>query len=90
MLDMRRRIAMNCFDSGITEYVKATATVEVYFPVDQKGHADVRCVQCEYFRRSTNRCGLNDRLCAYPDKYVGQFCPLSAEENTSIKGEIIK
>lgn len=68
------------FSSGVASFIRATATVEVFFPVDAKGNADVRCTQCEYFHRSTNRCGINGRLCAYPDKYVGQYCPLNVEE----------
>ena len=64
------------FDSGVAEYIKATATVEVYFPVDAKGNADISCNQCPFFRRTSIKCGLNDALCAYPNKYVGQYCPL--------------
>ena len=67
------------FESGVTSYVHATATVDVYFPVDAKGNADVNCYQCEMFHRTSSRCGLNDRLCAYPQKYIGQNCPLNFE-----------
>jgi len=72
------------FESGVSSYIRATATVEVFFPVDAKGNADVNCYQCEYFHRTSSRCGLNDRLCAYPQKYIGQNCPLDFEkENES-------
>ncbi len=64
------------FDSGVSSYVHATAVVEVYFPVDAKGNADICCYQCEFFHRTSSRCGLNGRICAYPQKYVGQDCPL--------------
>lgn len=68
------------FSSGVSSYIHATATVEVFFPVDERGNADVNCYQCEYFHRSTCRCGLNNKICAYPQKNIGQFCPLIFEE----------
>lgn len=68
------------FESGVSSYIRATATVEVFFPVDAKGNEDVNCYQCEYFHRTSSRCGLNDRLCAYPQKYIGQYCPLNFNE----------
>ena len=64
------------FESGVVSYIHATATVDVYFPVDAKGNADVSCYQCNYFRRQSSTCGLNDKPCAYPSKYVGEWCPL--------------
>ena len=67
---------MSAFDSGVASYVRATATVEVFFPVDARGVADVSCAQCRFFRRSSSSCGLNDEICNYPQKYVGRECPL--------------
>lgn len=71
---------MPSFENGVSGYVHATATVEVFFPVDGKGNADVCCMQCEYFHRTSSRCGLNDKICAYPQKYIGQNCPLHFDE----------
>lgn len=71
------------FESGVTRYVHASATVDVFFPVDNKGNADVCCMQCEFFHRNSSRCGLNDRLSAYPQKYIGQDCPLEFEGGES-------
>lgn len=71
---------MPSFENGVSGYVRATATVEVFFPVDGKGNADVCCMQCEYFHRTSSRCGLNDKICAYPQKYIGQNCPLHFDE----------
>ena len=68
------------FESGVTAYVHATATIDVYFPVDAKGNADVNCFQCEMFHRSSSRCGINGKICAYPQKYIGQYCPLNFNE----------
>lgn len=68
------------FESGVSSYIHATATVEVYFPVDAKGNADVCCWQCEFFHRTSSRCGINGKICAYPQKYIGQYCPLNFNE----------
>ena len=68
------------FESGVAGYIRGVATIEVYFPVDAKGNADISCSQCEFFRSSSSSCALNHKICAYPQKYVGQFCPLEREE----------
>lgn len=68
------------FDTGISRYVHATATVDVWFPVDHKGNEDVCCAQCPFFNASFRSCSLNDKLCAYPSKYVGADCPLVLKE----------
>ena len=64
------------FEDGISSYVHAQAVVDVYFPVDAKGNADISCSQCYFFRESAKRCGLNWEICQYPNKYVGGCCPL--------------
>lgn len=72
------------FDSGVASYVKAYAVVEVNFPVDDKGRADVSCKQCPYLSISNRMCRLNSSMVAYPERAVGQNCPLHEIEN---KGE---
>lgn len=67
------------FDSGVASYIIARATVEVGFPVDFKGNADISCNQCPFFRRSYRTCGLNGSVVAYPERYVGDKCPLERE-----------
>lgn len=64
------------FESGVSSYVKAQTTVTVYFPVDAKGNEYICCEQCEFFRTSSRSCALNGKVCQFPSKYVGQFCPL--------------
>ncbi len=64
------------FESGVSGYVHAQAVVNVYFPVDHRGAADICCRQCKFFRTSSNSCALNGEICAYPSKYVGENCPL--------------
>ena len=69
------------FESGVASYVHGQATVDVFFPVDWKGNADICCYQCWYFRRNYQTCGLNGEICQYPSKYVGSLCPLKFIEN---------
>ena len=64
------------FESGVSSYIHAQATVNVYFPVDNKGNADINCTQCFFFREASRRCGLTGEISQYPTKYVGSSCPL--------------
>lgn len=64
------------FDNGVKDYVRATATVLVAFPVDWSGKTDVCCRQCPYLTSNERMCQLNKEPVAYPAKYVGQNCPL--------------
>lgn len=69
------------FESGVAAYITARATVEVHFPVDFKGVADISCKLCPYFSPSRRTCQLNKEICEYPEKYVGSMCPLEMEEH---------
>ena len=71
---------MATFESGVSAYVRAEATVTVFFPVDSRGNVDISCSQCYFFRESSKRCGLNWEICQYPNKYVGDSCPLKPVE----------
>lgn len=64
------------FDSGVASYVHTQAVVEVSFPVDFRGVADISCNQCPFLRRQSRSCALNNAVVAYPEKYVGNECPL--------------
>ena len=68
------------FDSGVRGYVHAQAVVDVYFPIDAKGNEYACCEQCPYFRTGSSSCALNDKKCAFPSKYVGEWCPLNRVE----------
>lgn len=71
------------FDTGVSRYIKARAVVEVGFPVDWRGSVEIACKHCNYFSRSTGRCNLTQRVVNYPEKYVGEDCPLEPiEEGT--------
>jgi hypothetical protein len=71
------------FDSGVSGYVTATAIIEVNFPIDNKGRADIRCKQCPFLSSNERICQLNKEVVAYPQQYVGQNCPLKEENEVS-------
>ena len=64
------------FESGVASYIKGQATVEVFFPVDQKGNAEICCRHCKFLSSNDRMCQLNKEPVAYPHKYVGDHCPL--------------
>lgn len=68
------------FESGVSAYIKGKFTVEVNFPVDSRDRADVCCLQCPFYRPNYRKCGLNDSMVAYGEKFIGQNCPLEFEE----------
>ena len=76
------------FDSGVSSYIIGSATVRVFFPVDRKGVPDVCCQVCRFFRHQSRTCGLNGEICAYPEHYVGQNCPLEMEESNGEFGTV--
>ena len=73
------------FDDGVKSYVKATATVEVHFPVDWRGSVEIACKHCPFFVRANMRCGLNQAIVNFPEKYVGSQCPLEKFESEEEK-----
>ena len=64
------------FDSGVAGYVKGVATVEVFFPIDFRGNTEIACKHCPYLSSNERMCQLNKQPVAYPNKYVGDKCPL--------------
>lgn len=72
------------FESGVSSYVIGTAVVEVSFPVDRKGNADVSCSQCFFYREASRRCGLTGQISEYPNKFVGSNCPLEIAERSAV------
>lgn len=65
------------FETGITSYIHSQAIVDVYFPIDDRGNSHVNCRNCYFYRDASHRCGLNYEICSFPDKYVGDACPLT-------------
>ena len=68
------------FDSGVKRFIKAQATVTVYFPVDMKSRAEVNCYLCKFFSRQTGMCQLTKEISEYPQQYIGSHCPLDVIE----------
>ena len=63
------------FNTGVSGYVKAVATVVTWFPIDEKGRESCCCDACRFFQRNSKRCGLTYDV--IPDeRYVGRQCPL--------------
>lgn len=67
--------------TGVARYIKGTAMVWVHFPVDFKGVAEISCMQCRFFQRTSGRCALTGEISEYPGRYVGSACPLELEES---------
>ena len=64
------------FESGVASYIKAEAVIKVNFPVDEKGRAEIACKHCPYLSSNERMCQLNKEPVAYPNKFVGDMCPL--------------
>lgn len=71
---------MSNFSSGVKRFIKARATVEIGFPVDWRDNAEIACKHCNFYVRATQRCGLNQQIVNYPDKFIGEYCPLELVE----------
>ena len=68
------------FDTGISDYIHTKATVYVHFPIDDKGRVEIACKHCPYLSSNERMCQLNKEPVAYPNKYVGDRCPLEQIE----------
>ena len=68
------------FESGVASYIKAEAVIKVNFPVDDKGRQEIACKHCPYLSSNERMCQLNKEPVAYPNKYVGDMCPLREVE----------
>lgn len=68
------------FESGVSSYIKSQAVIKVNFPVDEKGRAEIACKHCPYLSSNERMCQLNKEPVAYPNKYVGDMCPLREVE----------
>jgi hypothetical protein len=64
------------FATGVKGYIKARAVVEVSFPIDWKDNAEIACKHCNFYVRATQRCGLTQTIVNFPERYVGEDCPL--------------
>lgn len=70
------------FESGVKGYITGECTVQVHFPVDFKDNAEICCKHCQFLSSNERMCQLTKSPVAFPNKYVGDFCPLEkVEEN---------
>lgn len=77
------------FESGCSGFVKAYAVIQVSFPIDWHGKAEIACKHCNYFIRATQRCALNQEVVNFPEHFVGNCCPLEIiEENEGEKENV--
>lgn len=67
-------------ESGVAGYVKTSAIIKVNFPIDHKGREYIACIYCPYLSANQRTCQLNKEPVAFPDRYVGDYCPLKREE----------
>ena len=67
---------MASFETGVKRYIKARAVVEVSFPVDWRDNAEIACKHCNFYVRATQRCALTQTIVNFPERYVGECCPL--------------
>lgn len=63
-------------ENGVKEYIKGTCEVQVYFPVNAQGKAEINCNLCKFFSRASGICYLTKEVSEYPSKYIGSHCPL--------------
>ena len=68
------------YESGVASYIRTQAIIPVNFPVDDKGKAEINCKHCPYLSSNERMCQLNKEPVAYPNKYVGDMCPLREVE----------
>jgi hypothetical protein len=71
---------MSNFESGVASYIRTQAIIPVNFPVDDKVKAEINCKHCPYLSSNERMCQLNKEPVAYPNKYVGDMCPLREVE----------
>ena len=71
------------FESGVASYIMGVAIVKVPFPVDFRGNAEIACKHCPYLERGHQRCGLNKEVVNYPERYVGDKCPLERMDDNA-------
>lgn len=69
------------FDSGVKGYVTCQYLVKVHFPIDFRDNAEIACKHCQFLSSNERMCQLNKQPVAYPNKYVGDYCPLKPLES---------
>ena len=68
------------FECGVKGYVTGSTMITVHFPIDMRGNAHVACIHCPFLSSNMRMCQLNKEPVAFPEKYVGDNCPLEEIE----------
>lgn len=63
-------------DYGVKGYITGRVSLEVKFPVDDKGRDYLCCAMCLYYSKYDNKCKLNGGVCYFPTTYLAPTCPL--------------
>lgn len=74
-------MAGKTFETGVGGYVWGKTEISVPFPVTRKGEPDVCCDHCRYLSRTGKYCQLNKEIVYWPEKYIGDQCPLVFDES---------
>lgn len=72
---------MGSFDSGVKGYVYGTVTLNVGFPIDWNDVPHISCIHCKFYSLSSRRCQLNKEVVDFPERYVGDMCPLEIKKS---------
>ncbi len=68
---------MTEFETGVSGYVAAEATVRIFFPIDSTGKKYINCSKCKMFDVRNRACQITKEISEFPEKFVGSHCPLN-------------
>ena len=71
------------FESGISDFVHIPLTIDITFPITNKGEVIEACDFCKLF--TGRKCVLTEEVIYNPTHFVGYYCPL--KENKERKNE---
>ncbi len=66
------------FESGIADFVHIPITLDITFPITQKGKPVIACEFCKLF--TGRRCTVTEEVILDPEHFVGYNCPLKGKE----------
>lgn len=66
---------MKGFESGISDFEHHTLTLDITFPIDNKGQVHRVCEYCKLF--TGRRCAVTEEVILRPEYFVGYRCPLN-------------
>lgn len=66
------------FESGIADFFHIPITLDITFPISNKGEVLKACDFCRLF--TGRKCILTEEVIYNPTRYVGYYCPLKEKE----------